>query len=71
MYNLWEYTVDTPTLSKRVISSGQILNLREHYFTFHYTAHCFLLFLRNFPLQMKNLMRTEMERFVDKPFDCG
>ena len=38
---------------------------------FHYIAHCFFLFLRNFPLQMKNLMLTEMERFVEKPLICG
>ena len=67
---LWEYTADTPTLSK-IIHFFATNFILKRTFTFHCTAHCFLLFLRNFPLQMKNLMLTEMERFVDKPLDCG
>lgn len=44
---LWEYIADTPTLSKRVISSGQILNLRDNYLSLHCSLFPFVF--KEFP----------------------
>ena len=46
--DLWEYTADTPTLSK-IIHFFATNFILKRTFTFHYSAHCFPFVFKEFP----------------------